>query len=294
MYFIYRWLYRQVGFSRAQSNGFLLLLPLTITFIFSAPLYRACQKNTCMDHQIDDMRRLDSLAALFRSPPAQVADTLFPFDPNRVTVDDMKRLGIPAALSVRIERFRMSGGSFRKEHDLLRIYGMDSALYLRLEPFIDLPERREDVKKTARVAKAPETIRQISRFDLNLADTVTLKAVRGIGDKLSVRIIRYRDALGGYVGLQQLAEVYAMDSFRIAELQRHCFIDPAFQPRKININKAARQDIAGHPYISPRQAGSIVAYRFNHGNFASIEDLVRVGNLDSVTFRKIRPYLTVE
>lgn len=293
MFFIYRWLYRQVGFSRAQSNGFLLLLPLTIAFIFSAPLYKAYQSRRGPDFTAEDYQHLDSLAALFKPVSAGTAETLFYFDPNRISVADMRRLGIPATIAARIERFRASGGSFSAKHDLRKIYGLDSALYQRLYPYIQVPGYRTKTKAGPR-GRLERTQDKIQRFDINLADTAKLKAIRGIGEKLSVRIVRYRDALGGFVSLKQIAEVYAMDSARVAELLRHCFIEANFQPKKININTAARQDIAGHPYISPRQAGSIVAYRFNHGNFGSIEDIARIENLDSVTFRKIRPYLTVD
>ncbi len=294
MFFIYRWLYRQVGFSRAQSNGFLLLLPLTIVFIFSAPLYQAYQRSVGTYSDPGDFQRLDSLVALFKPASTVVAETLFYFDPNRVSVDDMRRLGIPPSVAARINRFRENGGSFRVKEDFKRIYGIDSTLYQRLHPFLEVPGYEKQVKKYGHPRQSDRSRIQIRLFDINTTDTAQLKAIRGIGDKLSLRIIRYREALGGFVRLEQLGEVYAMDSARIAELRRHCFINPDFQPKKININTAGRQDIAGHPYITPRQAGSIVAYRFNHGNYVSIEDLVRIENLDSVTFRKIRPYLTVE
>ncbi len=293
-FFIYRWLYRQVGFSRAQSNGFLLLLPLTIAFVFSAPLYRSYQSRMGPDFTAEDYSHLDSLVALFNPAFTGTAETIFYFDPNRISVDDMKRLGIPTPVAARISRYRESGGSFRTKHDFRKIYGLDSALYQRLYPFLELPDYRKESQSVSPPGRPKRAQIKINRFDINLADTAELKAIRGIGEKLSVRIVRFRDALGGFVSVEQLAEVYGLDSTRIAELQRHCFIEPGFQPKKININTAARQDIAGHPYISHRQAGSIVAYRFNHGNYASIEDICRIENLDSVTFRKIRPYLTVD
>ena len=52
----------------------------------------------------------------------------------------------------------------------------------------------------ARAAVLSRPIRsKAEQFDLNLADTMQLEALPGIGEKLSRRIIKYRSSLGGFV-----------------------------------------------------------------------------------------------
>ena len=86
--------------------------------------------------------------------------------------------------------------------------------------------------------KAPE------KFDLNNADTSQLKKIYGIGDKLSMRILKYRDVLGGFVGMDQLKEVYGLDSLVINRLIENSTIQNEFQPKKININTASEKQLS--------------------------------------------------
>ena len=126
---------------------------------------------------------------------------------------------------------------------------------------------------------------------MNLADTAQLKQIYGIGEKLSLRIIKYRDVLGGFVSSAQLHEVWGLDSAAIDRLKQVSFIETNFRPRMLSINNAREEEIAIHPYLSKSAAKAITAYRFQHGRFQSIADLEKVQSLDLKTIHKIEPYL---
>ena len=134
--------------------------------------------------------------------------------------------------------------------------------------------------------KAPE------KFDLNNADTSQLKKIYGIGDKLSMRILKYRDVLGGFVDMDQLKEVYGLDSLVIDRLIENSTIQNEFQPKKININTASEKQLSTHPYLS-KVAKAIVSYRFQHGDFKAVEDIRNVSSLNEKTVQRIIPYLKV-
>ena len=59
-----------------------------------------------------------------------------------------------------------------------------------------------------RTAKAKEKEPSLLNMDLNTADSTTLMALKGIGPVFSVRIVKYRELLGGYYETAQLQEVY--------------------------------------------------------------------------------------
>ncbi|MDR0796724.1 MAG: helix-hairpin-helix domain-containing protein, partial [Tannerella sp.] len=54
--------------------------------------------------------------------------------------------------------------------------------------------------------------------ELNSADTTILKKVPGIGSAFANRIVRFRNLLGGFYTVQQLAEVYGIDEERYTDL----------------------------------------------------------------------------
>lgn len=286
---------RFFGFSRAETNGFLVLLPLMVAMIFSEPLYRTFFARA-PDFSQTDLKVRDSLAAMLQTQPsgsfdsAAITAEIFPFDPATASHEELKRLGFPDRLAGRIVNYRNKGGQFRKKEDLLNIYGMDTALYRRLVPAIRLSV--EQKKSPAFTFEKKET--QRTKRDINMADTTQLKEVFGIGSKLATRIVRYRDRLGGFVATHQLAEVYGLDSTVVTRVWTRFFIAPDFQPKPLMINSASAETLAGHPYLSSSAARAITAYRFQHGRIDSVEDIEKIRLLDAGTIRKILPYLNFD
>ena len=179
--------------------------------------------------------------------------------------------------------------------DLLKIYGVDSAFYQRVYPFISLPERVAINKKGAKKYEPRKNLiakKAAEKFDLNNADTSELKKIYGIGDKLALRILKYREALGGFVDMNQLKEVYGLDSLVINRLSENSTIQNEFQPKKININAASEKQLSSHPYLN-KVAKAIVSYRFQHGNFRAVEDIRNVGPMDEKSIQRVIPYLKV-
>ncbi len=224
---------------------------------------------------------------------------LFSFDPNSIREEEMLRLGFNKHLTKRIAGYRSKGGVFRVKRDLLKMYGMDSTLYAQLHAYILLPETKEVRHKGQNEkANAAGTVVTFKRkekklFDLNTADTMQLKQIYGIGDALSLRIVRFREALGGFVDEKQLGEVYGLDSANVARLSESVYITEDFRPALINLNTADEKTLSVHPYIKKSLARVIVTYRFQHGNFKETHEIKKITSIPPHQAEKILPYLTV-
>lgn len=293
MFSLYRWLYNLVGFSRSQSNAFIILLPVLILILFSEPVYRLLRVGSFIHSA--DQARLDSLAALFSTPSKDtvhrktgqrrpIPGRLRPFNPNTAAWADLRRLGFNSETAGRILKYRKAGGVFRFRRDLLRIRGLDAAFFRKVEPYVELPDRE---------AHGAPKVAAVLMFDLNMADTSVLKKIRGIGDKLSLRIIKYRQSLGGFHTTAQVQEVYRLDTAVAQQLRRHSFVASGFIPAMLDINQEPADSLALHPYISRRAAAEIVNYRKRHGRFSSVDELGMLSQFDSVTLRRLKPYLKV-
>ena len=195
-----------------------------------------------------------------------------PFDPNTATAADMERAGLPAYLAERIVKYREKGGVFRKKEDLKRLYGMNDDLYARIEPYIQLAEGLARDTLPGNSKKAGNYPRKTSvPLDINAADAAQWQTLPGIGAWRAERIVAYRDKLGGFVSPDQVAETYGLP-------------DSIYQPMKpyllgggvlhtLNVNTCTIEELKTHPYISPKEAGHIMAYRAQHGQVKSIDDL---------------------
>lgn len=291
------WVRAFFGLSRRETQGFLILLPLMLLSVFIVPSYHLWQTRKKQDFS-EEQKKLDSLLAHWTWEEKQdsifqeAEHVLFTFNPNTATKEDFVRLGFSINLTNRINNYRSKKGRFIIKSDLLKIYGMDSSLYKRLFAYIDLPEAR--VYENSELHKPKETVLLSNeKFDVNLADTTQLIKVYGIGSKLSQRIIKYRNQLGGFISMDQLREVYGLDTAVVNELNRKAFIASDFQPEKIDLNAATEKELSTHPYIKYSLAKAIAAYRFQHGNFTSVEDLKKIALVDESFYNRIKSYLTL-
>ncbi len=291
------WLRTALGFSRGESNAFIILLPLMAMVIFSMSFYRYWSAPAPQDfpkHQ----RYLDSLTATWewekkRDSVVEKSVSLFHFDPNTASQEQLQSLGLSQYMATRIINYRNKGGKFRIKTDLKKVYGIDTLWFRRVVSYIDLP----DVKPANPfAAQKPSTFEKKKKvtFNLNEADTAQLIKLYGIGPKLAIRIVKYRDKLGGFVNMSQLKEVYGLDTAVISRIAEMTFIDRSFVPARLNINQLTEKELAAHPYLNWKIAKAITAYRFQHGSFHSLDDLAHVKLLDEQVLEHIRPYLTLD
>lgn len=144
----------------------------------------------------------------------------------------------------------------------------------------------KEVFNEAKPAFVPKKNISIAKFDINTADTTQLMQIKGIGKVFANRIIKYRDILGGFHSIDQVGETYGIDPLVIPELKKYASLSG--QVKKIKINQL---DNFRHPYLKFNQIKVIAAYRKQHGNFKSAEDLKQIKILDEATISKIEPYL---
>ncbi|AKD55332.1 helix-hairpin-helix domain-containing protein [Spirosoma radiotolerans] len=314
------------GFSHKETRGFLVLLFLTILCLLIPFAYRLLSDSTPVDTSAADQRKLDSLVALMQIEEAKqpkFADRgekekttaerfsdpkLVHFDPNTISVAGWQQLGVPRWMAERIEKYRSKGGQFRRKEDLLKIYDFPPDLYDQLEPYITLKETPQSTqfkndrftankpfpnqpyKPNDRPAYSERPAKPVLQpFDINTADTAQLIALKGIGATLAGRIVKFRDALGGFVSTDQFREIYGLDSLALTELQTFGKIRSSV--RKIPVNTASAEELDRHPFLSRRQAQIIVNYREQHGAYTSAESLKPIRVLDAKTIEKIAPYL---
>jgi competence protein ComEA len=291
------WVRAFFGFSRNETNAFLILLPLMFIIIFIIPTYKSFFTHQKKDYS-QEKQKLDSIITAWAQQEKK--DSIqpksfdsFTFNPNTVTKEELLSLGFSPYVASRLENYRAKGGKFVIKSDLLKLYGMDTSLYTSLYSWIDLPTEKPIRNFEKKKEFEPNRKQVKEKFDLNQADSVQLITIYGIGGKLSARIIKFRDRLGGFVSSEQLKEVYGLDSAVINELKNKSFIAENFQPKRMDINSSTEQELATHPYIKYTIAKAITAYRFQHGNFKSIDDLTNIAIIDKATFEKIRPYLAL-
>lgn len=148
---------------------------------------------------------------------------------------------------------------------------------------------RKEYKPYTRTEKFPEG----TLVELNTADTTTLKKVPGIGSTFARRIVKYRELLGGFYTVGQLAEVYGIDEERYAALAPW-FITDTLYIRKLDINTLPAADLRRHPYLDYRQAKVIEQLRKQKSRLSGWENLQLIEEFTDMDRKRLRPYLSFQ
>lgn len=145
----------------------------------------------------------------------------------------------------------------------------------------------------ARWSKSPRNTppRQASAgpIDLNRADSVQLLPLPGIGPVFAGRIIKYRRLLGGFVSVNQLAEVYGMPKETIEWIRSRIVIDSS-AIQKILIDSATFGELLRHPYLEYEEVKALVEYRDFKKTISSPKELILNHILPDTTLSKMDGY----
>lgn len=301
------------NFSKKERNGIIALLIVLILLWFAPLLFVADEQPGEEGYALfrQDMEQLQqqavrhkqnedsieasypSLAAASYSEP--VSTTLFYFDPNTLTPAGWQRLGISGKTIQTIQNFTAKGGGFYKAEDMGRIYGLRKQDYERLLPYVRIAKKKEEHKKEKSAEAAAYTgsslkysVRIVS---VNTADTTAFIALPGIGNKLANRIISFREQLGGFYSVKQIAEVYGLSDSVFQQVKPHLQCD-AGAIKKININTAGINELKAHPYIKYQVGNAVIQYRLQHGRFRNADDLKQIHMLSDDLLQKLEPYIS--
>lgn len=127
-------------------------------------------------------------------------------------------------------------------------------------------------------------------IDLNSCDTTELISLPGIGSVLSVRIIKYRNLLGGYAAVNQLNEVYGLPPETYDLIKERVYADTSLLVR-ISINSAGYKEISKLPYFEKYEVQAILKYRELKGRIGGVNEMVDNKLIPPEKAAKVTPYL---
>ena len=315
-----KWLLTYFKFSKTEQNGFFIILVITVLFFV---VYTLIKQNVrepipsqakAFEQSFHDSVDVAGLPDLQQGSDVTYVDKkdnkkhiqltadsddarLFYFDPNNLPVEEWHKLGLTNKQIGVIKNYEKKGGSFKNKSDLKKIYSINEKLYKRLEPYIQIkigPEETTVTHYKPSLIYGKFESNKAELIDINVCDTTELISLKGIGTVLSKRILKYKEVLGGFYRIEQLKEVYGVTAETYDVIKDYIVVSNLDGIKKININHADANSLAKHPYLSPKDAKLIVNYRDQHGSYANIEDLAKIGTLSDLAIAKIAPYLIFE
>ena len=284
------------SFSKGERVAIITILAVILLLILAC-LFRPSRKSL----SDASLHNLDSLLALRQAAielqqqqqaekPQEVAELHpFPFNPNTLSEEEWLQIGLTDRQVRNIMNYKAKGGKFYSKNDLGKLYTISEEEFAQLEPFIVLPEvaRGKSVKSSSQggvstgsttalgsttATTAPSEKKAIPIVDLNTVDSTTLVELPQIGPYTAVRIIEFREKLGGFIDKEQLRDVKGMDEARFAAIEPHINLGMV-EIRKVDVNRADFKTLVHHPYLSYEQVKRIFNQREKRGMIKNWEQL---------------------
>ena len=281
--------------SKRSKRGLLVLILASLGLIFFPRVYMFFQKEEALvinSEQIAEFERTHkkfekrnysnyySKKKKYKAPDSK-------FNPNTYTLSDWINLGLSAKQSVVVLKFTSRG--IYTEEDLKRIFVIPDVLFELIRDSVVYPERFQNTPNQESFKKQ---VKHIVQVNLNTADTTEFMKIYGIGAFYAKQIIRYREKLGGYFTKEQLLEVWKMTPEAYDKIKDHVFISEK-DVKRIHINSVTIEELKVHPYLNWNKANSIIKMRIQRNGFKNIEELKESVLIDSETYEKLFPYLSL-
>jgi DNA uptake protein ComE-like DNA-binding protein len=228
---------------------------------------------------------------------------IYPFNPSFLTDYKAYKLGMSPLEYDRLQAFRKEGKYINSIKEFQTVTGISDSLLATMSPYFKFPDwvvKKQRAKKTGNLSNKNTLSNQAKKDfpkekqDLNTATPEELIKIKGIGDKLAKRIIKYREVLKGYSDDSQLYEVWYLDK-EVANrvLQRFTVLTkPNIQ--RININEASFKEVLHLPYIDYKLTKKIFDLRNELAEIQSLEELKQIDSFPIDKFDRISLYLKAE
>ena len=228
----------------------------------------------------------------WRKPKVVKQDTMFVFDPNTVTYEELRSMGLHRATAVAIVKLRARGKVFVIPEDFALCYGINDSIYERFKPYIKIdtsftlkavkPHRDTVYSRTDRFTPRP-----FERFSLDTVGYAYLRLI-GFSARSAKAFIKYRDIYGPIRDMDELRDCYFVREQMADSLERYVvFPEPDPHEGLVEINSADSAALRTVVGIGAKTVVAIMEYRRLLGGFYSTAQIAELKCVTKENFERI-------
>ena len=195
------------------------------------------------------------------------------FEINQVSSEDLKKMGFSNKLANTFINYRNTIGGFQHKNQMKKIYGLSENDFYLLKKFGYL-------KSSPAISK---------KLNINTCNYYQLNNLLN-NQKISNRILKFRESLGGFYDQSQFNEIYEITDHQRQLLEKNTNIDLT-KIRSINLRYTTLKTLERHPYIDKKQAKKIYLLVKKNASF-NFRDSAYLDHFDSSFVTKVVPYLS--
>ncbi|PIF61971.1 helix-hairpin-helix domain-containing protein [Flavobacterium sp. ZE23DGlu08] len=267
------------NFTREQRTGIFVLFAIIILlqmiyffvdFGFETKEYPDKQKWLSLQSEIDSMKRESE----------KESPKMYLFNPNFITDYKGYKLGMSVEEIDRLLVFRKENKYVNSPKEFQNVTKISDSLLNVIAPYFKFPDWVNNKKEFKEYNKYPNKAfakkEKIIIIDINQATKEDLIKIYGIGEAISLRILKQKENLGGFVSMEQMKDVWGLSPEVIENLNSHFKVSVLPNIKKIDVNNASLKELSQFYYFRYALAKEIVTYRSMRGNINNIEDLTKI------------------
>ncbi|MCH7524447.1 MAG: helix-hairpin-helix domain-containing protein [Bacteroidetes bacterium] len=222
---------------------------------------------------------------------------IYPFNPNFITDYKGYTLGMTNEEIDRLLKFREQNKWVNSSKEFQMVTKISDSLLSAISPYFKFPDWVTNPKPKNTFAyqnnNSPKSYDE--KIDLNTATISQLRKVNGIGEKLSERIIKYRNKfVGGFISDVQLQDIYGLTPEVIERVLNQFTVKTPRQVVKFNLNEVTRDQLVTIQHIDYELAYEIIEQRTLRDGYNSLDELAKVKGFPIDKIEIIKLYLTLD
>ncbi len=283
-------------FNKQERSGIFFLLFILIFIQIGYYVYRSYEVNDAdaLIFENTIQTQIDSLKVIASQSDVKHE---YPFNPNYITDFKGYTLGMSVEEIDRLHKYREGNKFVNSAKEFQEVTNVSDSLLNKIARNFKFPEwaKKSKVKASYQTnsTKPNEHVNKVIYKDLNKATAQQLRKINGIGEKLSARIIKFRDRLGGFLIDEQLFDVYGLEKEVVNRTLKEFKVISKPQIVKINVNNATASELSKLIYLQKHVSESIVNYRNLNGSINSLNELSKIEDFPIERIDRIALYLSL-
>jgi DNA uptake protein ComE-like DNA-binding protein len=269
-------------FSRSQRTGifflFVIIIVLQLAYFF-ADFSSLASDSPEKEKWLSLQSEIDSM----KQQKLNYVSKIYPFNPNFITDYKGYKLGMSVPEIDRLLAFRKQNKYVNSAQEFQAVTKVSDSLLSVISPYFKFPDWVNKKKEFKNYKDYPNTAfakkEKVVVIDINKATQEELIKIYGIGEAISLRILKFKESLGGFVSMEQMKDVWGLSPEVIENLNSHFKVLALPNVRKININNASIKELSQFPYFNYQLAKQIVTFRSMNGDIKNIDDLTKIKGL---------------
>jgi DNA uptake protein ComE-like DNA-binding protein len=266
-------------FTNQQRKGIFLFLLLIIglQFAYFFSDFSQIEKNFSEKKEwLALQTEIDSL----KTTRYKEKQKIYPFNPNFISDYKAYKLGMSLKEIDRLFAFRKDNKYVSSAEEFQKVTKVSDSLLHRISPYFKFLDwiNKKNVSMSGKQYEQKSFPKKgkIVAMDINQATQEDLMKIYGIGEGLSLRILKQKESLEAFVSMEQMNDVWGVSPEVVTELKNHFRVLSFPKIKKILINDASLKELAQFSYFRYVLAKQIVTYRSMNGNIKNIEDLIKI------------------